>query len=99
LLGTNADLRSDIIVKGQHHTGVSGSAEFLERVQPTAIIASSVPFPQNETVRDEWETALTARHIKLFRQDRTGAVTLRFFRDHWEAKPYLERETFRSDKR
>lgn len=99
LLASDADLRSDVVIKGQHHTGVSGSAEFLERVQPAAIIASSVPFPQNELVKDEWEGAVIARQIKLFRQDRTGAVTLRFFLDHWEAKPYLESAIFRSDKR
>jgi len=96
LLASQADLRSDILIKGQHHSGVSGSLEFLDRVQPAAIVVSSVAFPQNESVKDEWEAAVTARHIKLFRQDRTGAVTLRFFPDHWEAKPFLEADTFRS---
>ncbi len=96
LFTSDADLRSDILIKGQHHSGVSGSPEFLERVRPIAIVASSVAFPQNESVKEEWEAAVAARQIKLFRQDRTGAVTLRFFRDHWEAKPYLEEETFRS---
>jgi beta-lactamase superfamily II metal-dependent hydrolase len=37
-----------------------------------------------------------ARGIKLFRQDETGAVTLRFGRDGWEARSYLTGETFRS---
>ncbi len=95
LLGSGAELRSDIIIKGQHHSGLSGSAEFLDRVQPTAIVASSVAFPQNEAVGEEWAAGLAARQIRLFRQDKSGAVTLRFFRERWEAKGFLESETFR----
>jgi beta-lactamase superfamily II metal-dependent hydrolase len=37
-----------------------------------------------------------ARSIELFRQDETGAVTLRFRRDGWEAQSYLTGETFRN---
>lgn len=96
LLAGDADLRSDILIKGQHHSGVSGSLELLERAQPAAIVASSVAFPQNESVKHEWEEVVSARQIKLFRQDRTGAVTLRFFQDHWEVKPFLQPETFRN---
>src|SRR3712207_9585598 len=33
LLGSGADLRSDVIIKGQHSSGRSGTPEFLERVQ------------------------------------------------------------------
>jgi ComEC/Rec2-related protein len=99
LLESGQDLRSDIIIKGQHHSGRSGSTEFLERVQPRAIVTSSLSFPENERVRDEWAAELAARGIKLFRQDETGAVRLRFFHDRWEATPYLGAETFRSTNR
>lgn len=99
LMNSGADLRSDILIKGQHRSGVSTSSEFLDRVQPQAILASSPSFAENERVRDDWATILAARRIKLFRQDETGAVTLRFFRDHWEAKAFLQPETFRSSNR
>jgi competence protein ComEC len=99
LLESGADLRSDILIKGQHHSGVSGTAEFLDRVQPQAIIASGLDFPENERIKDDWAESVTARGIKLLRQDKTGAVTLRFFRDRWEAIPYLTSEVLRSDKR
>ena len=99
LLASGADLRSDIIIKGQHHSGRSGLPEFLDRVQPHAIIASSPRFPENERVKDDWAAMVAERGIKLFRQDETGAVTLRFFRDRWEATPYLSGETFRSTSR
>lgn len=99
LLAHNADLRSDVLVKGQHHSGLSGSAEFIARVQPSCIIASSQEFPESERIQDGWARAVTERGIKLLRQDETGAVKLRFYRDRFEAIPYLRSEIFRSDRR
>jgi beta-lactamase superfamily II metal-dependent hydrolase len=93
------DLQSEILIKGQHHSGISGSAEFLEEVQPQLIIASSIEFPDSELVKDDWAQSLSSRGIKLMRQDETGAVRLRFFKDHWEAKPYLRAENLRSTSR
>jgi competence protein ComEC len=99
LLRTYSDLRSDILVKGQHHSGISGSEAFLERVQPQAIIATSRDFPDSERIKPEWETSVRARGIKLFRQDETGAVQIKIFRDHWEATTFVSSETFRSTSR
>jgi ComEC/Rec2-related protein len=99
LINSGADLRSDIVIKGQPHAGTSGSPEFLDHVQPEAIIASSTTFGQNEAVPDDWAAMLAARNIKLLRQDETGAVSVRFFADRWEAKPYLGSEIFRSSRR
>ena len=96
LLRSEADLASDILIKGQHHSGVSGSPEFLARVQPRLIIASSAEFPENEHVKDAWAQEVAQRGIKLFRQDQTGAVVLRFHRDRWKAIPHLAGETFAS---
>lgn len=93
------DLRADIIIKGQHHSGISGSIEFLDAVQPQAIVASSRDFPENERIKGDWADAVRARGIKLFRQDETGAVQLRFFQDRWEANCYVTGETFRSPSR
>jgi beta-lactamase superfamily II metal-dependent hydrolase len=96
LLAYGLNLRSDIIVKGQHHSGQSGSGAFLDAVRPRLIIATSRDFPPNERIGDTWIEDLRTRGIKLFRQDETGAVTLRFGRDGWEARSYLTGETFRS---
>jgi competence protein ComEC len=90
------NLRSDVVVKGQHHSGQSGSGAFLDAVQPRLIIATSRDFPEYERISDQWAEHLQARGIKLFRQDETGAVTLRFGRHGWEARGYLTGETFRS---
>ncbi len=96
LLRQGADLRTDLLVKGQHYSGVSGSEEFLDATQAQTIVASSCDFPEFERIKDEWMETVRRRGIKLLRQDETGAVQLRFFADHWEAKTYVTAETFRS---
>ena len=99
LLRNYPDLQADILIKGQHHSGESGSLEFLERVQPQAIVATSRDFPESERLKPEWIDAVRSRGIKLFRQDETGAVQVRLFRDRWEATAYVSGEIFRSPKR
>jgi competence protein ComEC len=96
LLAQHSHFRSDIVIKGQHHSGVSGSEAFLDAVQPRLIIASSRDFPDHERISDAWAEDLLKRGIKLFRQDQTGAVTLRFGRGGWEAQSYVTGEIFRS---
>ena len=96
LLAYGLNLQSDIVVKGQHHSGNSCSGPFLDVVRPRLIIATSRDFPPNERIGDNWAEGLRTRGIKLFRQDETGAVTLRFGRNGWEAQSYLTGETFLS---
>jgi competence protein ComEC len=94
LLARHSDLRSDVVVKGQHHSGESGSEAFLDAASPQLIIASSRDFPDHERISDTWAGELQKRGIKLFRQDETGAVTLRFHHNSWEAQSYVTGETF-----
>jgi len=96
LLAGPSTLRSDVIVKGQHHSGESGSMAFLDAVQPRLIVATSRDFPEHERINDDWAEQLQRRGIKLFRQDETGAVILRFHADGWEAQSYLTGEIFRA---
>jgi competence protein ComEC len=96
ILASGADLRSDIVIKGQHHSGKSGSDAFLDAVQPQLIIATSRDFPEYERMSDEWAEHVRARGTKLFRQDETGAVELRFGEHEWSARAYVTGETFRS---
>jgi competence protein ComEC len=96
LLVSRLNLQSDIIIKGQHHSGESSSGAFLDAVQPRLIIATSRDFPGYERIGDAWAENLQKRGIKLFRQDETGAVTLRFRQDSWEAQSYFTGEIFRS---
>ena len=96
LLASGENLRSDILIKGQHRSGNSGSEQFLDAVRPQLIIATSRDFPQHERISEEWAERVQARGIKLFRQDETGAVELRFRPHDWEARAYVTGETFRS---
>jgi len=93
LAESGADLRSDILIKGQHHSGESGSDAFLDAVRPRLIIATSRDFPAHERLSEQLVGRVRARGVKLFRQDETGAVELRF------ARAYVTGETFRSSSR
>ena len=96
LLSNGSDLPSDILVKGQHYSGSSGSTKFLDAVRPRLIIATSREFPEHERISEQWAEQLRPRGIKLFRQDETGAVELKFSGDEWSARAYLTGEVFRS---
>ena len=96
LLNNSSELQSDVIVKGQHHSGISGSAPFLDSVRPRLIIATSSEFPDYERISEQWAEQLRTRGIKLFRQDETGAVQLHFSGHEWTARAYLTGEVFRS---
>jgi ComEC/Rec2-related protein len=99
LLGNGDDLKSDILIKGQHHSGDSGTREFLDGVKPKLIIATSRESPVAEQITEEWSSEIARRGIKLFRQDRTGAVEIQFRGEDWTAQSYLTGECFRSSKR
>ena len=96
LLQSGADLRSDILVKGQHQSGRSGSDAFMAAVRPKLIVATAADFPWHERINQEWAANVRAKGAQLFRQDETGAVTLRFSPRSWEARAYITGEFFRS---
>jgi competence protein ComEC len=96
LVDSAIPLRSDIIIKGQHHSGKSGSTELLQAVQPQLIVATSRDFPQHERIDDQWADQVRSRNIKLFKQSDTGAVQIWLRPDGWEARAYVTGETFRS---
>ncbi|MEO6970059.1 MAG: ComEC/Rec2 family competence protein, partial [Chthoniobacterales bacterium] len=96
LLAHPEELKSDVLIKGQHHTGESGSAEFLAAVNPQLIVATSRDFPARERISEDWARRVQERGITLFRQDQTGAVDLEFFRNEWRATSFLGHSVFRS---
>jgi competence protein ComEC len=99
LTSNRTDLRSEIVIKGQHHSGKSGSAEFLQAVQPRVVVATSRDFPRHERIDEQWAEQLRGQNVQLFRQDQTGAVEIRFWPEHWEARGYADGATFRSSSR
>src|SRR4029077_6532687 len=89
LLVSGLNLQSDIVIKGQHHSGESGSGAFLDAVQPRLIIATSRDFPGYERSDDAWPEDFAPRGLQLFRQGEKGTVILRFRQDGWEAQSYF----------
>ena len=99
LLEQHADLRSNLLIKGQHHSGASGTPDFLDAVQPQAIIATAREPAENQRIKEDWAEMVKQHGIHLLRQDKAGAVSVRFYDDHWEATPFLDGETFRTTSR
>jgi len=99
LVGWHDDLRSDILIKGQHRGGGSGSLAFIDAVRPELIIATSRDSPIAERIDENWARSIADRQIRLFRQDITGAVEVEFEEARWAARAYLTGETFRSSSR
>ena len=91
LQNTPAELPCDILVKGLPRSGPSGEPEFLDAAHPKVIVASSTNFPAGELIPEPWADSVSARGIRLFRQDRTGAVTIRIYPQSWEITDFLSK--------
>lgn len=74
LLENEPDLRSDVLVKGWHAKDLSGTADFLTRVRPQAVVCSAPEFGDTGAALDRWSREVSARGITVFRQDQCGAV-------------------------
>ncbi|MCB1235026.1 MAG: ComEC/Rec2 family competence protein, partial [Verrucomicrobiae bacterium] len=70
------DLRADVWIKGWHTTDHSGSAAFLDRVAPRAVIATDHAFPPRERIDPRWRDLLARKQAVLFNLTECGAVTL-----------------------
>ena len=90
------DLRSDIVIKGQHAKDLSGTLDFLARVQPQAVICTALSYGEPPEKLDAWEQSVIARGITVFRQDHTGAVHLEIRDGSFEIQARVGGQTFRS---
>lgn len=96
LIENEPDLRADVLVKGHHARDVSGTADFLARVQPSVAIVGTLDYGELPTKLDAWCSAAEARGIAIFRQDRCGAVNIAIRNGAVEARAFLGGQTFRS---
>ena len=90
LVSENADLRAQVVVKGQHGKEPSCTAEFLDAVRPATVVQvvnlnDSHRYPE-PGLRDR----LAERGIAYLRSDEVGAVTIRLARDGYEVKTFLK---------
>ena len=99
LLENATDLRSDILIKGQHAKDLSGTPDFLDRVQPQAVIAGDFIFSAAPIPPDTWAQSVTDRGRTLFRQDRTGAVRVEIRPGSSEIRAQLGGQRFQNQTR
>lgn len=88
------ELSSDILVKGTPRDGPSGDGAFVSAVKPRAVIATSAHFPSSERIPVEFAEDLRSQGIRLFAQDRCGAVAIKIFASHWEVSAFLNKRQY-----
>jgi competence protein ComEC len=88
------ELPSDILIKGSPRHGPSGDTAFLNVVKPRAVIATAAEFPHSERIAASFVENLRTRGIRLFAQDRCGAVMVRIFSNHWEVSAFLDNKQY-----
>jgi competence protein ComEC len=96
LIENGADLKADVMINGQHGKDLSGTGEFLDRVQPLAIASSADDMRRSADAFDVWADSLKARGVSLFRQDDCGAVILRIRDGELQISGFVNGQTFLS---
>lgn len=94
LAHASRELPSHILVKGSPRHSPSGGKAFLDAVSPQLLIATAASFPNSEKISPELIRELTIRNITLFRQDETGAVTLRLFPKNFQASGFVNHQQY-----
>jgi beta-lactamase superfamily II metal-dependent hydrolase len=96
LLENEPDLRSDILIKGQHTKDLSGTPDFLAHVAPKVAVCSALGYGEPIAKLDTWEADTAAQGINVFRQDKAGAVHIDIRDDSYELRGFVNGQTFRN---
>ena len=88
------ELSSDILVKGAPREGPNTDGAFVRAVNPQAVIATSARFPSTERLPLQFAEDLGNQGIRLFAQDRCGAVAIKIFSNHWEVSAFLNKRQY-----
>lgn len=70
-------LKADLWIKAWRAGDLSGLAEFLDRVDPAALITTNHDFPSSERISGPFRNQLEARGVTLFDLTTDGAVELK----------------------
>ncbi|MEO6786775.1 MAG: ComEC/Rec2 family competence protein [Chthoniobacteraceae bacterium] len=76
LVENEPDLQADVLMVGWHSRDISGTADFLSRVHPRAVVCSRPPFGSPRERVDEWERNVRAVGAEPFEQEHCGAVRI-----------------------
>lgn len=75
LVNSGADISADVLKIGHHGSSTSTCEEFLNKVDPTAVVISCGKDNDYGHPHDEVMERLTARDIDIYRTDESGTVT------------------------
>jgi len=82
-------LRSDILLKGQHRSGISGHPDFLRAVAPKLILTTDAAFPSTEHPGPEWLAMAARSGARVLTMGTTGAIEIRFKDGDFTVTPFL----------
>jgi ComEC/Rec2-related protein len=88
------ELPADILVKGAHRSGLPVDDSFIDAVRPRMIVATAAAFPASERPDGNWVSRMESRGIRVFRQDLSGAVTIRVQASDFQAAGFFDGSTF-----
>jgi len=77
LLTSGKDIAADVIISGRHRADANLGDEFLDAVNPRAIIASNAAHPPEERLPESQAAYWRSRGIHLVDQGKTGGVTVK----------------------
>jgi beta-lactamase superfamily II metal-dependent hydrolase len=97
LMRNEGELHADVLVKGWHSADLSGTPDFLARVQPGVIVSTAMRFGSTEAQALEWQRQVGAAGAALFAQDKCGAVRIEVAGDgELVVRPFIGGQIFRS---
>lgn len=89
-----AELACDILIRGAPNAGPSAGSDFLAATHPKVVITTAARFPSSENLSPELISHLQATGVVLFRQDQTGAVTIKVSSTSWQVSAFLTGQQF-----
>ncbi|MDP0491705.1 MAG: ComEC/Rec2 family competence protein [Verrucomicrobiota bacterium JB023] len=93
LLKNPKSISADLWIMGRHLYEPTGSDEFVNRVNPRAIIASHQGFPSDERIPAGWREWVVRKGINLLSQDEHGAVMIKASPERLQLEGYLTGES------
>lgn len=99
LLDHAADLRAEVLVRGQHGSDISGMMDFIAAVGPRAVVVACADFPEMARLSEEWVASVRERGIELYRQDESGAVRIELRPEQTTILEFLPAQKFRTRSR
>ena len=96
LMENETDLHADVVVKGHHTKDLSGTLDFLRKVQPRAIAVGQLPYGHTSAELDRWVESIAPLSCVIFRQDECGAVALKIRDGALEARGWMNGQALRS---